>query len=204
MICVTHSASQEPILMLIRVYASPALQAVSAAVPVWFVHPVTSTTTSDLTNCAILLATLGVMAILRQPGAKHVPTIATHAIRLAVVCLATPLMILGQWITQHQDVFPSQDTMMTRYQLYAFNVRLAALSVQTTPTALLALLTPTWEQTTSATLLAYLISSQIELAWLVTHAPMTATPAVVLDIVCPATIPLISGSWTVVLQGVFQ
>ena len=142
-ICVTHSASQEPLQIPKREHASPALQAVSAAVPVRFVRPVTSTTTSDLTNCAMLPVILDLMVILRQPGAKPVPTIATHATRLAVVCLATPLMILGQWITQHQDVFPSQDTMMTRYQLYAFNVRLAALSVKTTHTALIALWTPT-------------------------------------------------------------
>ena len=142
-ICVTHSASQEPLQIPKREHASPALQAVSAAVPVRFVRPVTSTTTSDLTNCAMLLAILDLMVILRQPGAKHVPTIATHATRLAVVCLATPLMILGQWITKRQDVFPPQDTMMTRYQLYVFNARLAALSVKTTRTALLALWTPT-------------------------------------------------------------
>ena len=126
-----------------RVHASPALQGVLAAVPALFVLPATSTTTSSLTNCAMLLATLDLMAILRQPDANYVPTIATHALKPALACLATPLMTSGQWITQHHDVFPSQVTMTTRYQQYALHVRLGAQSVQVVLTALAVFLATT-------------------------------------------------------------
>ena len=45
----------------------------------------------------MLLAILDLMAILRQPGVKLVPTIATPALKPALVYLATLLMISEQW-----------------------------------------------------------------------------------------------------------
>ena len=98
-ICVTHSALRKLSQIPKEVCAHPVLQVVSVVVPFIFVHPAKLTTTSDLINCAMLLVVLGLMVILRQRDANYVPTIATHALKLVVACLATPPMTSGLWIT---------------------------------------------------------------------------------------------------------